>query len=296
MKSVYHQYVNLFPKQSHDKLKPILDQVAVLRYPMDKKSFPSARPQETVVVVDGARLIDVLNLSGLGFEHIIQAKREDFANELLASSLMCVRPDSFRANPIPFFLGGFGSFDAKMNQDNHLMMRFGKPSEKTVTMDWIADFLDGNAKAKTLRDLVLQVADEMMTNALFNAPVSKGKTHLFKHLPRDAPVELSSRMAPTVFLSLVKSRLVIGCKDEYGTLTQKQLLTHLKISSTQGKAVLRPGGVGGAGLGFRLLIENSSNFYCLVEKGRFTIVACSFLLKGLRANRNTPKHFHASFG
>ena len=52
---------------------------------------------------------------------------------------------------------------------------------------------------------------------------------------------------------------------------------------------------GGAGLGVRYLIENSANFYTVVDPGKFTLMACGFLLKGVKANVTTPKHFHISF-
>jgi hypothetical protein len=51
----------------------------------------------------------------------------------------------------------------------------------------------------------------------------------------------------------------------------------------------------GAGLGLRYMIENSAGLYFFVEKDKRTLVACSLLLEGLKANFNIQKHFHLSF-
>ena len=115
MKSVFEVYQTLWPTDKLANLEPLLSRVPVLHFPEDSDKFSQVMPHLVVMVVRKIQLKDVLGLVDLGFEHIVQMDRADFAKELLASSLMTLRPQAFLKNPIPFFLSGFDSESAGHN-------------------------------------------------------------------------------------------------------------------------------------------------------------------------------------
>lgn len=294
MKSVFEVYKSLWPANVHSRIEPLLSKVPVLHYPHQREAFTKVIPNLVVIVVEDAKMTDLVGLLELGFEHIVQKGRPDFPQELLASSLMVLRPQAFLKNPVPFFLSEFASDSLTSDPDRHLILRLTKQSEKATVMDWLAVFLDRSPETKAVRDLCLQSADELITNALFNAPVRPSGRRAFKDLPRNVEIELPANRAITLFGCFAEHRMVLGCEDPFGSLTKDVLLSHMCDLFGQKQSTMRYSS-GGTGLGLRHLIENAANFYCLVQKGRSTLVACGFTLKGMKANMNIAKHMHLAF-
>jgi len=294
MKSVFEVYQTLWPEDKRASLEPLLSRVPVLHYPEDRDKFSKVMPHLVVLVVRKIKLKEMLGLVELGFEHIVQMDRPDFAKELLASSLMTLRPQAFLKNPIPFFLSGFDSERVISDPDRHLIMRFHRSNEKKTLMEWLGVFLDRNPATSTIRDLCLQVADEMISNSLFNAPMRPSGKRAFKDLPRNSEIELPTSHGCSLFACFADERVVIGCEDPFGSLDKGVLLGHLRDVFRDDQASMKYT-AGGAGLGFRHMLENSANFYVLVNQGKSTLVACGFVLKGLKANMTIEKHMHLSF-
>lgn len=289
-KSAFELFSPLWPKERHGTLKPLLDLVPVLHYPDDRALLSKVMPAQVIVVIKNAELSEVVNLLELGFEHCVQRERADFAQEILASALMILRQEAFRLNPMPFFFGGTDLPDQK-DPDQHISMTFHRSVEKPTVLDWLGMFLQKNPATSTVRDLAMQCADEMMLNALFNAPMKHGKRQ-FQNLPRDAAIEVSADKKATLFATLTNERLIVGCADVFGSLSREALLSNLRVAF-KGKQVST--GATRNGLGFRFLIENAANTYVVSRAGEATLIACGFLLQGQRANMGARKHFHWSF-
>ena len=200
------------------RLKPILSKVHVLVLPEDRILIDKIASKAVVLVVHSDRLKDVISFVEMGYDHIVQAERADFARELLASALMTVKPESFFNNPLPFFLSGFESSNLVADPDRHFVMRFNKRSEKGSLLESMSVFLEAKRKISSVRDLCLQCADEMISNALFNAPVVQRGKRAYKDLPRDTDIQLPASMAATLFACVTDDGVVIGCKDAYGSL------------------------------------------------------------------------------
>lgn len=294
MQSVFDVYQHLWSGEKRAKLEPLLSRVPVLHYPEDRDKFSKVMPHLVVLVVRKVKLKELLSLMDMGFEHIIQFEREDFAKELLASSLMTLRPQAFLKNPIPFFLSGFDSERIISDPDRHLIMRFHRSNEKKTLLEWLGVFLDRDPATSTIRDLCLQSADELITNSLFNAPIRPSGKRAFKDLPRNSEIELPTTHGCSLFACFAEERVVLGCEDSYGSLEKGMLLEHLRAIFRDDQASMKYT-AGGAGLGFRHMLENSANFYVLVNEGKSTLVACAFVLKGLKANMTIAKHLHLSF-
>lgn len=294
MKNVFQLYSKLWPESSLPTLKPILEAVKVARFPSGKDDLRNVDHPRTIAVVKELRLKELMRLVGMGFEHIVQEDREDFAQELLTACFMIAQPDTFFRNPIPFFVNGFKTYKAIDHPDKHLILRFSKPSEKSTLLDWLAVFLDQQPKTNALKDLCIQVADEMVSNVLFNAPTSN-KKRLFKDVARTTDLELPTSRRGKLFACFADHKVVIGCVDSYGSLVQKEMVEYLAKMFNETGNEFRPTG-GGAGLGMKYIIENSGNFYLLVSPGKFTLMACGFMLRGFQANTNQNKNLHLCFG
>lgn len=293
MKSVFEAYKHLWPKDRHELLEPLLSKIVVLHYPEDRALVGKVLTQFVVVVARKASLRETVALIDSGFQHVVQVEREDFAQELLASSLMAIRPAAFQKNPIPFFLSDFQP-EMMSDPDRNLAMKFHKSSQKSMLLDWLGVFLQANPQTFAIHDLCLQAADEMLTNAFFNAPVRPSGKRPFQKLPRDTEAEIPSSQSATLFATVSSRKMIVGCVDTFGSFSHSGLLDHLRNNFSQDSIRTREG-QSGSGLGLRYLIENAANFYLLCHQGKSSLVACGFVLEGLKANMTKSKHMHLCF-
>ena len=267
----------------------------MLSYPRDRLQLNQVVPSYVVIVMEkGTRVTDVIRLAEMGFGHFVRADREDFPRELLAAGLMATRPAAFARNPLPFFFNGFRGPDPA-DPDRNLTLKIQDSTQKSTVLDWLDIFLQQNPRVSGIRELCLQAADEMILNALYNAPVKSTGVRPFQAWSRTQPVVLPASHAATLFAAVSDERVVIGCTDAYGSLARETLIASL--GQMFGEAKVQPrSGHAGAGMGLRYLIENAANFYLIVRPQVQTLVAAAFRLEGLRANLEAAKHFHFSFG
>jgi hypothetical protein len=295
MKTVFESYSQVWPESSRASLKGILSKVGVLKFPEEADQIRSCRnPSQFIVVVKDTSLKDIVGILVLGFEHCVHVDREDFAAELLASALMIVRPEAFVQNPVPFFFTGFVTPAAGLFVEENLTIPFQKTSDKPMVLDRLSEFLAQHSRLNRLADMCLQVGDELISNALFSAPVDQKGVHVYEGKDRRSEIVMVPNRKPIFFACVSETRVVIGCKDQYGSLEKEKLMPHLTGLFQNERAKARESTIG-AGLGFKYLTENAASVYVYSESGTQTLVACGFLLKNLRTNLDRHKHLHFSF-
>ncbi|MGZ3722132.1 MAG: hypothetical protein ACXVA9_04325 [Bdellovibrionales bacterium] len=294
MISVFEEYKQLWPESSLKEIKPLLSKVNVLHYPRDQRMIGNVTPENVVVVTERNLYDGNIPIFEAGFEHCVQSGREDFAPELLASSLMALRPAAFMKNPITFFFNGFQSSKAAAESGRHVRYDFTSSVEKDGIIKRLDQFLDYNNQMASLKDICLQTADEMITNALFHAPVRASGLRPNSKLARDGEATMPTGKHGTLFACFSDQRVIIGCTDPFGSLEKLGFLLHLRSIFKESAANMRVQGES-AGIGFKYLIESAANVYVLVTKKKQTLIACGFLLKGLKANSTASKHLHFSF-
>lgn len=293
MKNLFETYSHLWPAASHEQLKPLFSQLDVVHYPADFTALAAVkRPQSTVVVTEGAKVKDLIDLAYKGFEHFIQKDRDDFYQELLASGLMAVRPKAFSENPIPFFFTGFLPPKSSKTMSSHLVQEFKTNKSKALLLDRLHTFLGQAKYLSRIRDLCVQVADEMVTNACFSAPMLGNGQRLFQNMDRKSEVTLPGNHSAVLFATFTEQKVVVGCQDPFGSLSRSELLAHLRNVYRMDKVF--PKETAGAGFGMKYMIDNSSNFYIYVEKGQKTLVASSFQVGSIKKNLADERHLHLS--
>lgn len=296
MKTVFKEYHHLWPAKRLEFLEPILDKVFVLHSPREQNLIETMNvpPKDVVIVNDTSPLVDIVRLLEAGFEHCVQQNREDFAQELLTSGFMAQRPEIFNRDPITFFFNGFQSLEDATYGGRHVKFPFRSSGEKQLLLERLDGFLDNSTAMSSIKDLCLQAADEMISNAIFHAPVKPSGVRLNDKFERNEDVWLPEGKEATLFACFSDQRVIIGCDDPFGSLSRGTLLLQLRSVFKDASTAVRPTGPS-AGIGFKYLVDNCANFYVMSTKGKRTLVATGFLLKGLKANLDAPKHFHLSF-
>ncbi len=227
--------------------------------------------------------------------HFVQRNRENFFFELFAAALMLKKPATFMKNPAPFFISKIAKEIDSSNVNHSIEISFVASNEKDRVMSEILDFIQKHPQINHFTGSVLQVVDEMMMNALYDAPAGRKGGGMYVDLDRKMPTSLKENEFAKVFLALDQHKLLIGCEDSFGSVNEAKLLKRLHTVYTD--PITRPlSGTGGAGLGCKIMIENSSGFYVIVNRYSKTLFCCSMPLGTSFIKAQTlPKHFHYCF-
>ena len=261
---------------------------------MDLSLVGKGEPESTLVVIDpGGAPLNPIEFLLKGYEHVLYSDRKDFGAELFASCLMSKRPDNFTDNPIPYFFHGFSPVPTDETKEHNFLRTFNTSEEKPFLINELVQFFKQEKELLGIQDICLQAADEMISNAIYNAPVDAFGKRLYQKVARDVDVTLSLGKKVKIFACYTDKKVVIGCEDPFGSLDRENILT--RLSQIYGKDPVSPlMSAGGAGMGLKLMVENSANFYMFSERGKRSIVACTFLLEGRRKNVMSYKHMHIS--
>lgn len=291
MRTIYDEFAHIWPVNRHDVIKSLFKNVRCLRLPEDLALLATAKKRSTVIVIDqDDERLNPVNYLLMGFEHVLNSQRDDFPSELFAACLMKTRPTNFSENPLHFFFNGFSPAS---DEDLHKnFTRSLKSSiQKAQAIQDLDTFLGQDPKLQSIRPLCLESSDEMLSNAIYNAPVSAMGERTHKNTPREVTVTLEREVK--LFACYSDKKIVVGCEDLYGSIDREEVLT--RVAAIYNKKTFSPLESGaGAGLGLKMMISNSANFYIYCESRRRTLIACGFLLRGQKSNQSPRKHLHLS--
>ncbi|MGZ3775535.1 MAG: cyclic nucleotide-binding domain-containing protein [Pseudobdellovibrionaceae bacterium] len=142
----------------------------------------------------------------------------------------------------------------------------------------------------TVLDRAGVAAEEMLMNAIYDAPVDiKGKS-LFNHISRKEEVKLDTHQQSTLSYASDGVLLAISVKDPFGALTKDCVVDYL-LTCYNGQAGSLNSEKGGAGRGLHQIIENADMTIFNVKKGVRTEVICLFNTDGQRREGQPSFHF-----
>lgn len=131
------------------------------------------------------------------------------------------------------------------------------------------DFSEAAGVPARHTDLFCTVADELTTNALYNAPRDRQGNALYAHLPRTELVRLGEGQQIDMAMCADSQRIGISVMDPYGSLSRHTVLRYLAKCFRKGDDQLDDK-AGGAGLGLFQIFESVTQFVMNLEPGRAT--------------------------
>jgi hypothetical protein len=220
-----------------------------------------------------------------GYNHIVQRDGHEFDKESVSAALCESDPKKLFSDPAEVILG----------KHNILFeTQFSKASEKDLLSNGIeAGLAMLNLTGSFSSELHL-VANELFTNAVYNAPAIDLKTKLNPGIARNTvSTAMHAGKFGKMFLAQDDSRLAMGCLDPYGTLDIKAYLEKVLGTYEVGAGSSMNFGSGGAGIGSYIIFNTGCSLYLGVDPGHATVVCCVFPLKmSGRQRANLPKHLH----
>lgn len=230
--------------------------------------------------------------------HVCHEQNVNFEEELHTSALMLTSPELFFEKPLTSILMPDKVRQLDDSKFEIWATSFHKISEKVDVISEIRSLIEERLGYQTIASDIGLIADELFTNAIFNAPYVDQKTYLNPGLSRsDSNTAMPEPNRGRVFIGLEGKRLVVGVKDPFGTLNISKLFKRIKNCHDNGVAENINTGPGGAGIGSYLVYQASTSYYAAVNEGEATILCCSIPLEmSGRKRQQLPKNIHCIHG
>ncbi|MEN0060352.1 MAG: cyclic nucleotide-binding domain-containing protein [Bdellovibrio sp.] len=142
----------------------------------------------------------------------------------------------------------------------------------------------------TILDRINTVVEEMLMNAIYDAPVDSQGRSLFNHSSRKKEVHLETHQQSQLSYASDGVYLAVSVRDPFGALTKDIVIDYL-LSCYNGRAGSMNTQKGGAGRGLHQIIENSDLTIFNVKRGVRTEVICLFNIDGQQRTGQPSFHF-----
>ncbi|MCB0386335.1 MAG: hypothetical protein KDD43_13160, partial [Bdellovibrionales bacterium] len=236
----------------------------------------------------------VLDFAMGGVQHICQIKGVFFNQEVLAAAQMLVSPQDYLNFPVSALLRP-GSCSENTEQELcSFTLGFCGSSEKDQVLERFRQWARTVAKSGSFIDEIGNVADELVMNAIYNAPFLDSQG-VREDVSLDSAEVKGGRGRETIlFAGILEKQLVIGCRDDWGTLKVGKLLQRIKGTLERGVAEnMNMDGSGGAGIGSYMVYNAGVSYYAGVDVGKRTVVCCKVPLgMSNRKRSEEPKNLH----
>ncbi len=245
---------------------------------LDEKLF-IARAGDAIIGIasdaDPTLLLDLALNSGL--KHVCQFSNLHLERELNTSASMLISPEGFLHHPLSTILKPTLANIRTEETLKQFEVKFSKAIEKQNILSLLEGYLGQHIRAESLIDEIKSVADELFTNAIYNAPFSDQKTGDLNEMDRtDSSVKMPDGNEGVIFAGTHDKQIVIGCRDPFGSLKIDNLLDRILKCYQEGVAnTMRMDGKGGAGIGSYMVYNTAASYYVGVQPGCSTTVCCS---------------------
>ncbi|MBL0220839.1 MAG: PEGA domain-containing protein [Myxococcales bacterium] len=163
----------------------------------------------------------------------------------------------------------------------------GDYQEKSLCIAQISEFAELMGVRRKYRESIEQCVDEMLMNALYDAPVDEQGKQIFSEIPTKTRISLRVEQKVVVQYACDGTQFAVAVRDAFGTLERSTVLRYLHKCLHNEQQIDRK--AGGAGLGLYLMTNSSTSVYFNVLPGVATEAVCTFDLE-------TPKLQIESFG
>jgi hypothetical protein len=166
----------------------------------------------------------------------------------------------------------------------------GDYQEKSLCISQISEFAELMGVRRKYRESIEQCIDEMLMNALYDAPVDDQGKQIFSEIPTKTRISLRVEQKVVVQYACDGSQFVVAVRDAFGTLERSTVLRYLHKCLHSEQQIDRK--VGGAGLGLYLMTNASSTVYFNVLPGVATEAVCCFDLEQPKMQLEAFGFFH----
>ncbi len=141
-------------------------------------------------------------------------------------------------------------------------------------IDTVQDFAAEAGIRKRLCQGIGQVCEELLMNALYDAPVDESGTQLFAKIDPHDRVETTSPKPVSIRYAATETQFAIAVRDRYGRLAKNTIIAYINKCLTSPDQIDRK--AYGAGLGLYLVANAAASYVVNVAYDVATEVICTF--------------------
>ncbi|NNC76182.1 MAG: PEGA domain-containing protein, partial [Acidimicrobiia bacterium] len=233
---------------------------------------------------DGAWIIVVLPKSNLAETVAVMELSDRVAGVLVADQLSSVSLSSMATRILYGDIFGLEKIIPWGNRVYSALV--GDYQEKSVCISEISEFAGAMRVRRKYREAIEQCVDEMLMNALYDAPVDASGEMLFAKIPTKSRITMRLEQKAVVQYACDGKTFTVSVRDNYGTLARETVMQYLHKCIHSEDQIDRK--TGGAGLGLYIMANATTQFVFNVLPGVATECICSF---DLTAPKVQLKHF-----
>lgn len=162
-------------------------------------------------------------------------------------------------------------------------------AQKAEAMDALEQFLEQIDCYGAIRPAVNLVADELLMNAIYNAPRDRDGEPRYAGRDRKLPLELDPGEEVVFCYGCDGKNIAMSIRDAFGSLDRELIIKYLERCFAGEKAVMESKAAG-AGLGLYMVFNSITQLTFNIEQGVATEVIASFYARrGTRGLRNSGR-------
>ena len=201
---------------------------------------------------------EMRKIFSLSFVSNIVAKSHDFdPDELIITVGKIIRNDIFGAEKYLCYGATPIAYEVSSS------------TQKEPLLQALTDYAEGIGINKRIVSAACGVADELLMNAVYNAPIYANGVRPYARRLRTIPVDLQPN--ETCFFSFASDgqQLVISVRDRFGSLTPEKIRSYMSRCFGMGDNQIEQK-QGGAGMGFYFIMQNLNKLIVNISPGRGT--------------------------
>ncbi len=142
-------------------------------------------------------------------------------------------------------------------------------AEKQDQVQRVGDFVRNLQCDKRFVRLAEIVADELLMNALYDAPVDDDGKSMYAHLPRTDRVQLKAKDRAILEYGSDGRYFAIACRDRFGALKGETVVSYLRKCFAADEYQIDTK-AGGAGVGFYMIFQSLNQLVVNIHPGKMT--------------------------
>ncbi len=167
------------------------------------------------------------------------------------------------------------------NTEVHLT-RLREYKGRTAAIDEVLAYAEKVGVRRQVRSAIGQVCEELLMNALYDAPVDEHGNPIFAEVEVKARLEQLSPRPVSIRYAVSEAGFAVSVRDRFGRLDKATVLRYIDKCLHSPQQIDRK--VYGAGLGIYLIANAATQFVLNVAPGMATEVVCTFDRKTARAS------------
>ncbi len=145
---------------------------------------------------------------------------------------------------------------------------------RSRAIDAILEFAQGARIRRTIRTAIGSVCEELLMNALYDAPVDEFGNQVFAEIDPHDRTKTRSPKPVSIRYAATETQFAVAVRDRFGRLAKNTILSYINKCLTSDNQIDRK--TYGAGLGLYLVANAAASYVVNVAFGIATEVVCTF--------------------